>query len=113
MMTNDRLLAELDGMFSVQAAHAAARIRELIAERDDARERALGLDWVRAAWVRETEVRATVEARSEKAEAEVARLRGLLREARGWLWAPEIHPGHPLPSIIDRIDAALSTEDTP
>ena len=43
----------------------------------------------------------------DKAEAEVARLRGLLREARHFLWdVPGI-------TVCARIDAALATEDTP
>lgn len=83
---------------------AAARIRELIAERDD---------WKQAA--------NDMLDRALEAEAEIKRLRALLREARGWLaddrlntW-PYIEGGdfhRDVDAWLKRIDAALA-EDKP
>jgi sugar phosphate isomerase/epimerase len=107
-MSDEELIAELDGMFSVQAAHAAARLRELIAEVDE---------WQQCAGVEADERR--------RARAEVARLKGLLREAHRFGFWSLAGPANEIEQAeteraeqrswdeFAEMAAALATETTP
>ena len=81
-----------------------AEIARLIAERDKARAQR---DAAKHKMLADLPEHAKVRAERNEAQAEVARLKGLLREARHFLWdVPGI-------TVCARIDAALATEDTP
>jgi hypothetical protein len=97
-MSDEQLLALLDGVENGLSETAAARIRALIAEVEAEHDRT---DRWQDRWQDEAD-------RAEEAEAEVARLRGLLREARDAMWK-----GRGTPALMARIDAALATEATP
>lgn len=111
-MSDDELIAELEwvGRRGVSLdAEAAARIRALIAGRDEARRDRVNL-LALVKWA---------EQRAEKAEAEADRLRGLLREAKDAIelmldhdarWVTASATGR---TALARVAAALATEETP
>jgi type I site-specific restriction endonuclease len=115
-MTDDELIAMLENVVDYQGAStecelAAARLRALIAERD-AFQAAAQQQMARAEaledYVERNDYIGGWRTRAEKAEAEVARLRGLLREARDAMWK-----GRGTPALMVRIDAEFATEAAP
>lgn len=88
-MTDDEILQHLEFGDSNVETEIAARIRALIAEHE-----------------KDQSVIAVWRGRAQRAEAEVERMRALLREA----WSVYVWKSDPLYS---RIDAALATETTP